>query len=54
MKKIVVFGAGYVGLSLSLLLAQKNKVLIFDIDEKKVKKLITENLQSKMIFLMIF
>ena len=39
MKKIVVFGAGYVGLSLSLLLAQKNKVLTFDIDEKKVEKI---------------
>ena len=39
MRQIVVFGAGYVGLSLSLLLAQKNKVLIFDIDDKKVTKI---------------
>lgn len=34
---IVVFGAGYVGLSLSVLLAQKNKVTIVDIVEEKIK-----------------
>jgi len=35
-KKITVVGAGYVGMSLSVLLAQKNKVLVHDIDEQKV------------------
>ena len=31
-KKITVVGAGYVGMSLSVLLAQKNNVLGHDID----------------------
>ena len=35
-KKITVVGAGYVGMSLSVLLAQKNNVLVYDIDEQKV------------------
>jgi len=34
--KITIIGAGYVGWSLSVLLAQKNKVTIFDIDEARV------------------
>jgi len=33
---IVIFGAGYVGLSLAVLLSQKNKVCVVDIDEIKV------------------
>ncbi|MDA8755355.1 nucleotide sugar dehydrogenase [Candidatus Pseudothioglobus singularis] len=37
--KIAVAGAGYVGLSISILLAQKNDVLLFDIDSNKVKLL---------------
>ena len=33
---ISVAGAGYVGLSLSILLAQKNDVILFDIDKEKI------------------
>ncbi|WP_353937739.1 nucleotide sugar dehydrogenase [Turicimonas muris] len=35
--KIAVFGTGYVGLSLSVLLAQKNEVVAVDVLEKKVE-----------------
>jgi len=35
--KIVVVGAGYVGLSLAVLLAQKNKVTLVEINEQRVK-----------------
>ncbi|MCX2780156.1 nucleotide sugar dehydrogenase [Microbulbifer thermotolerans] len=34
--KVVIVGAGYVGLSNAILLAQNNKVLVFDVDSKKV------------------
>jgi UDPglucose 6-dehydrogenase len=34
--KIIIFGAGYVGMSLSALIAQKHEVIIVDIDPKKV------------------
>ena len=37
--KITVVGSGYVGLSLSVLLAQHNDVTILDIDEERVKKI---------------
>jgi UDPglucose 6-dehydrogenase len=37
--KIAVIGSGYVGLSLAVLLAQKNHVVVCDIDEEKVKKI---------------
>lgn len=37
--KICVVGVGYVGLSLSVLLSQDNKVIAFDIDEEKVNKI---------------
>ncbi len=39
MKNIVVIGAGYVGMSLAALLAQKNAVQILEIDEHKVEKI---------------
>lgn len=39
MKKIAVVGAGYVGLSIALLLSRKNKVTCFDIDKKKIDDL---------------
>jgi len=35
-RKIVVVGSGYVGMSLATLLAQKNRVVILDIDQKRV------------------
>ncbi|MDA9082168.1 nucleotide sugar dehydrogenase [Gammaproteobacteria bacterium] len=38
-KKIVVIGLGYVGCSLSVLLAQHNTVIAVDIDKNKVKSL---------------
>ena len=34
--KIMVIGAGYVGLSISVMLAQKNEVFIVDIDQDKI------------------
>ena len=37
--KIAVAGAGYVGLSNSILLSQNNEVVVFDIDSEKIKKL---------------
>lgn len=37
MNNIVVAGAGYVGMSLSVLLAQRNNVVTFDIDPKRVE-----------------
>ncbi len=38
-KKITVVGAGYVGLSLSILLAKFNDVELLDIDPEKIKKI---------------
>ena len=35
-KKIAVAGTGYVGLSLAVLLSQKNKVVAVDIIEEKI------------------
>jgi len=37
-KRIVVVGIGYVGLSLAVLLSQKNEVVAIDLDESKVDK----------------
>lgn len=39
MKKITVVGSGYVGMSLAVLLSKKNKVLVYDIDSDRVKKI---------------
>lgn len=36
MKKIMIIGLGYVGLSLATLLSQENEVFAFDIDEEKI------------------
>lgn len=38
-KRIAIVGAGYVGLSLSILLSQYNDVTVVDIEESKVKKI---------------
>jgi UDPglucose 6-dehydrogenase len=38
-KKVLVFGAGYVGSSLSVLLAQKHEVVLIDIDDTKISKI---------------
>ena len=45
--KITVVGSGYVGMSLAVLLAQHNDVLVFDIDESRVGKI--NNNQSTVI-----
>lgn len=37
--KILIFGAGYVGMSLGVLLAQTHQVTIIDIDPEKIKKI---------------
>ena len=39
MKKITVVGAGYVGLSLAVLLSQNNQVRLLDVDKLKIEKL---------------
>lgn len=35
---VLIIGAGYVGLSLALILAEKHSVKIFDIDSTKVDR----------------
>ena len=37
--KITVVGSGYVGMSLAVLLAQHNDVLILDVDEERVNSI---------------
>lgn len=39
MQKIGVIGAGYVGMSIAILLSQQNEVVIIDIDKNKVDKI---------------
>lgn len=39
MKKIMIVGAGYVGLSIGVLLSKKHEVIIVDIDKSKVDKI---------------
>ena len=46
-KNITVIGAGYVGLSLSTILAKDNNVTIFDIDKKKVENIKDRKLIKK-------
>ena len=38
-KNIAVFGLGYVGASISVLLATRNNVIAIDIDEKRVERI---------------
>ena len=38
MKNISVVGVGYVGIANAILLAQKNKVIAYDIDLAKIEK----------------
>ena len=42
-KKITIIGAGYVGMSLAMLMAKKNLVTIYDIDKEKIKKIKSNN-----------
>tara|TARA_B100001027_G_scaffold2461_1_gene1644 strand:+ start:422 stop:1588 length:1167 start_codon:yes stop_codon:yes gene_type:complete len=42
MKKITIVGAGYVGMSLGILLAKNNFVTIYDNDQEKIKKIISK------------
>ena len=46
--KVSVFGAGYVGMSLGVLLAQKYDVTIVDIDVDKLEAISKKNLLSMM------
>ena len=43
MKNITVIGAGYVGLSLALLLSKNNSVSVLDIDESRVRDINQKN-----------
>ena len=36
---ILIFGAGYVGLSLAVLLARLNKIILFDVDKSKIDQI---------------
>ena len=38
-KKITVVGSGYVGMSLGVLLAQHNDVVILDVDSDRINKI---------------
>ena len=40
--KITVVGAGYVGFSIALLLAEQHEVCIFDINQSKIEKINTK------------
>ena len=41
--KIAIVGAGYVGLSLAILLSQKNEIVVLDIVKEKVKMINNKN-----------
>lgn len=47
-RKIAIAGTGYVGLSLAVLLAQKNQVTAVDIIPEKVEKINNKKAQSRM------
>ena len=36
---ILIFGAGYVGLSLAVLLARLNKIVLFDVNKSKIDQI---------------
>ena len=38
-RKIMIFGAGYVGSSLAVLFSQQNEVILIDLDIEKVRKI---------------
>jgi len=48
-RKIAVAGAGYVGLSLAVLLAQNNCVTAVDINEEKVNFINQKKLEVSMV-----
>ena len=48
-RNIVVFGAGYVGLSVAVFLSEKNNVCIFDIDQEKIAKLLNAESDRKSV-----
>ena len=41
--KIAIVGTGYVGLSLAILLSQKNEIVVLDIVKEKVKMINNKN-----------
>ena len=45
MIKITIIGCGYVGMSLAVLLGERNNIIIYDIDPSKIK-LINNNQSS--------
>lgn len=47
MKKITIAGAGYVGLSNAVLLAQHHNVILLDIDQNKVDLINNKNRPSQ-------
>ena len=44
--KITIVGAGYVGMSLSVLLAQNHNVILFDINQEKVMRIYKNRFSS--------
>ena len=43
--KISIVGAGYVGLSLAILISEYHEVYLLDVDEKKIDLINKKNLQ---------
>lgn len=44
--KITVVGSGYVGMTLSILLAQRNDITVLDIDQERVDKINSRHLTA--------